>query len=88
MIPRTHSDADAARSGPCRGVREVPPPAESGVASWFDAAELADAFAVPIDAANVAKGVDSLARSALGDPAPWIRLLLSSQPAPAARHYG
>jgi hypothetical protein len=76
MIPRTHSAADAARSGPCRGVREVPPPAESGVASWFDAADLADAFAVPIDAADVTKGVDSLARSALGDPAPWIRLLL------------
>jgi hypothetical protein len=75
MIPRTHSDADAARSGPCRGVREVPPPAESGVASWFDA-HLADAFAVPIDAADVAKGMDSLARSTLGDPAPWIRLLL------------
>jgi Protein of unknown function (DUF2867) len=76
MIPRTHSDADAARSGPCRGVREVPPPAESGVASWFRAADLVDAFAVPIDAADVTKGVDSLARSALGDPAPWIRLLL------------
>jgi Protein of unknown function (DUF2867) len=76
MIQRTHSDADAARSGRCRGVREVPPPAESGVASWFDAADLADAFAVPIDTADVAKGVDSLARSALGDPAPWIRLLL------------
>jgi hypothetical protein len=75
MIQRTHSDADAARSGPCRRVREVLPPAESGVASWFDA-DLADAFAVPIDAADVAKGIDSLARSALGDPAPWIRLLL------------
>jgi hypothetical protein len=76
MIPRTYGDADAVRSGPCRGVREVPPPAESGVASWFDAADLADAFAVPIDAADAAKGVDSLARSALEDPAPWIRLLL------------
>ena len=62
--------------GPCRGVREVPPPAESGVASWFGAADLADAFAVPIDAADGTKGVDSLARSALEDPAPWIRLLL------------
>lgn len=76
MIPRTHTDADAVRSGPCRGVREVPPPAESGVASWFDGADLADAFAVPIDAADVAKGVDSLAHSAFGEPAPWIRLLL------------
>jgi hypothetical protein len=74
MIRGTHSDADAARSGPCRGVREVPPPAESGVASWFDA-DLADAFAVPIDPADVAKGIDNLARCAL-DPAPWIRLLL------------
>ena len=50
--------------GPCRGVREVPPPAESGVASWFDA-DLADAFAVPIDPADVAKGIDNLARCAL-----------------------
>ena len=75
MIPRTHSEADAARSGPCRCVREVPPPAESGVASWFDA-DLADAFAVPVDAADGAKGIDNLARSALGDPAPWVRLLL------------
>jgi hypothetical protein len=75
MIGRTHGDADAARLGPCRGVREVPPPAESGLASWFDA-ELADAFAVPIDPADVAKGIDNLARSALVDPAPWIRLLL------------
>jgi Protein of unknown function (DUF2867) len=75
MIQRTHSGADAARSGRRSGVREVPPPAESGVASWFDA-DLADAFAVPIDAADMAKGMDSLARSTLGDPAPWIRLLL------------
>src|SRR5258708_5362543 len=58
------------------GVREVPPPAESGFASSFAAADLADAFAVPIDASDVAKGMDSLARSALADPAPWIRLLL------------
>src|ERR1700722_5113602 len=76
MIQRTHSDADAARSGPRPSVKEVPPPPESGVASWFDAADLADAFAVPIDAVDVARGIDSLARSALGDPAPWIRLLL------------
>lgn len=76
MIQRTHSDADAARSGPRRGVREVPLPTESGVASWFDGADLADAFAVPIDAADVAKGMDSLARSALADPALWIRALL------------
>ena len=75
MMPRTHSDADTGGSGPCRCVREVPPPPESGVASWFDA-DLADAFAVPIDPADVAKGIDSLARSALVDPAPWIRLLL------------
>jgi hypothetical protein len=65
MIQRTHSGADAARSGRRSGVREVPPPAESGVASWFDA-DLADAFAVPIDAADMAKGMDSLARSTLG----------------------
>jgi hypothetical protein len=75
MIRRTEGDTDTAGSGPCRGVREVPPPAESGVASWFDA-DLADAFAVPVDAADGAKGIDNLARSALGDPAPWVRLLL------------
>jgi hypothetical protein len=85
MIPRTHGDADAVGSGLGRGVREVPPPAESGVASWFDAADLADAYAVAIDAANVAKGVDSLARSALEDPAPWIRLLLGLRDALVAR---
>jgi hypothetical protein len=84
MTRRTHSDADAARSAPRRGVREVPPPAESGVASWFDA-DLADAFAVPIDAADVAKGMDSLARSTLGDPAPWIRLLLGLRDGLVAR---
>lgn len=76
MIPRTHSDADAAGSRPRGGVREVSPPAESGVASWFAAADLADAYAVRIDAADVAKGVDDLARSVLADPAPWIRLLM------------
>ena len=84
MIQRAHSDADAARPGPRRGVREVPPPAESGVASWFDA-DLADAFAVPIDAADAAKGMDSLARSTLGDPAPWIRLLLGLRDGLVAR---
>ncbi len=71
MIRRTGSDADGAR----RGVREVSPPVESGVATWFDG-DLADAFAVPIDAADAAKGIDNLARSALSDPAPWIRALL------------
>jgi Protein of unknown function (DUF2867) len=76
MMQRTNSNADAARRGPRRGVREVLPPVESGVASWFDGADLADAFAVPIGAADAAKGMDSLARSLLGDPASWIRLLL------------
>jgi hypothetical protein len=76
MIPRSHSDADAVRSGGCGGVREVSLPFESAVASWFDAADLADAFAVPINTADVAKGVENLARSALADPAPWVRVLL------------
>ena len=76
MNQRPHSDAGAAGSAPRRGVREVPPPVESGWASWFNGADLADAFAVPIEAADVAKGMDSLARSTLADPAPWIRLLL------------
>src|ERR1700760_458721 len=76
MTQRTSSDPDAPRSAPLRGVREVAPPADSGVAGWFRDADLADAFAVPIDAADAAKGMDSLARSALADPAPWIRLLL------------
>jgi Protein of unknown function (DUF2867) len=76
MIQRIHSDAGAAQSGPRGAVREVLPPAESGVAGWFKDADLADAFAVPIDAADAAKGMDSLARSTLADPAPWIRLLL------------
>jgi hypothetical protein len=52
------------------------PAGRKRVASWFKDADLVDAFAVPIDAADVAKGMDSLARSTLADPAPWIRLLL------------
>jgi Protein of unknown function (DUF2867) len=76
MMQRTNSNADAASSARSRDVREVPLPAESGVAGWFDGADLADAFAVPIGAADAAKGMDSLARSILGDPASWIRLLL------------
>ena len=75
MIRRTDSNANGARSGSRHGVREVPPPAESGVATWFGG-DLADAFAVPIEAADIAKGIDNLARSALSDPAPWIRVLL------------
>ena len=58
MTQRTDIDADAGRSGPRCGVREVAPPPESGVASWFESADLADAFAVPIGAAEAAKGMD------------------------------
>jgi Protein of unknown function (DUF2867) len=76
MSQRTYSDPDAPRSALRRGVREVAPPVDSGVAGWFRDADLADAFAVPIDPADAAKGMDSLARSALADPAPWIRMLL------------
>jgi Protein of unknown function (DUF2867) len=57
-------------------VREVTLPAESGVASWFESANLADAFAIPVDAADAAKGVDGLARAAFGDPPPWVRRLV------------
>ena len=76
MTPRTQTYAYAAGSGSRYAVREVAPPAESGVASWFETADLADAFAIPVDAADAAKGVDSLARAAFGDPAPWIRRLV------------
>ena len=76
MIPGTHSNADGARSEPCRGVREVPPPAESGVASWFDA-DLADAFAVPIEQCALSHqcGFSSTAHgNDLSEADQWIKL--------------
>ena len=75
MIRGTHSDADAARSGPCRGVERSLRPPIDGVAELFDA-DLAGAPLQCRRPRGVAKGIDSLARSTLGDPAPWIRLLL------------
>ena len=76
MTRRTQNDADAARLGQRHAVREVAPPAESSVGGWLKDADLADAFAIPLDAADAAKGVDSLARAAFGNPAPWIRRLI------------
>jgi hypothetical protein len=74
VTAETKADADEGRGGPPRVVREVVPPIESGVAGWFESADLADAFAIPVDAADAAKGVDNLARAAFGDP--WVRQLI------------
>jgi Protein of unknown function (DUF2867) len=76
VTTETKADAEEARSGPRHAVREVAPPTESGVAGWFESADLADAFAIPVDAADAAKGVDNLARAAFGDPPPWVRRLI------------
>ena len=51
-------------------------PAESAIAGLFSGADLADAFAIGIDDASAARGVDAVARDVLHDPPPWFRLLL------------
>ena len=60
-----------------RIVTETPLPSESGIADWFDGADLADAFAVDLDSTDTAKGADYLARCVMEDPALWVRMLLT-----------
>ena len=57
-------------------VRSVALPGECGIAALFEGADLADAFAIRLEATSAAKGIDNLTRSVLGDPAPWFRFLL------------
>ncbi|WP_102225369.1 DUF2867 domain-containing protein [Acidimangrovimonas sediminis] len=58
-------------------IRQVPCPTDSAISGWLPGADLADAFAVDLTSADAARGIEALARSTLGHPAPWIRLLLS-----------
>lgn len=58
-------------------ILQVPCPTDSAIASWLPGADLADAFAVDLTKSDAARGIEALARSTLGRPAPWIRLLLS-----------
>lgn len=57
-------------------VSKVPPPTDSSIASWFDGADLVDAFAIRLSADDAAKGITYLAHCALGAPAPWFRVLI------------
>lgn len=58
-------------------VRQVDCPHESTIADWFPGADLADAFAVDLTGEATALGIEVLARSTLGHPAPWFKALLS-----------
>lgn len=58
-------------------IRQVPCPSDSAISEWLREASLADAFAVDLTAQEAARGIESLARSTLGHPAPWLRALLS-----------
>lgn len=60
-----------------RTLAETALPSESGIADWFDGADLADAFAVDLEVADAAKGIDYLARCVMDDPALWVRFLLA-----------
>ncbi len=51
-------------------VRQVPSPQESTIADWLPGADLADAFAVDLTGEETALGIEALARSTLGHPAP------------------
>ncbi len=58
----------------------VPLPAESRLATFFDAADLADAFAVTLPA-HATNDVEAAARAVLDDPALWFRALLACRDA-------
>lgn len=58
-------------------VRQVPCPRESTIADWLPGADLADAFAMDLTREDAALGIEALARSTLGHPAPRLRALLS-----------
>lgn len=52
-------------------VRAVSPPSACSLASWYDGADLVDAFAVTLPA-NGSHDLSRLAERALGEPAPWV----------------
>jgi hypothetical protein len=60
---------------PDHAARPVALPADSAVAPLYKGADLADAFAVTLGKAH-GGDIRALAQSILGDPAPWVRMLL------------
>jgi hypothetical protein len=60
-----------------RRARSVGLPADSGLASWFENADLADAYAIELGADCAERDVQSLAAAMNGNPAPWVRMLLA-----------
>ncbi|MES1937532.1 DUF2867 domain-containing protein [Salinisphaera hydrothermalis] len=58
-------------------VIKVPCPQESAISDWLPGAHLADAYAVDLTSEEASLGIEGLAQSTLGHPAPWFRALLS-----------
>lgn len=52
-------------------VRTVSPPSACSLASWYDGADLVDAFTVTLPG-NARHDLSGLAERALGKPAPWV----------------
>jgi hypothetical protein len=68
---------------PDHAARPVALPADSAVAPLYKGADLADAFAVTLGKAHVGD-IHALAQSILGDPAPWVRMLVTLRDAAVA----
>src|SRR6266567_2891710 len=68
---------------PDYAARPVALPADSAVAPLYKGADLADAFAVTLGKAHDGD-IRVLAQSILGDPAPWVRMLLALRDAAVA----
>ena len=64
-------------------VRRVAAPADSMIASLFAGADLLDAYAIVLPE-TVSHDVGQLARTVLGQPAPWFRLLIRLRDAAVA----
>lgn len=56
-------------------MRQTSLPAESGIAGLFPGADLADAFAVALPPGIAERRIEEIARTLLGDPAPWFLAL-------------
>lgn len=67
-------------------VRSVPPPTTSGIVSWYEGADLADAFAVTLPGRGP-HDLATLAERALQNPAPWFGLAMRLRDA-AVRPFG
>lgn len=57
-------------------VSKALPPKDSSIASWFDNADLVDAFAIHLHTEHAEKGIAHLAHCVLGAPTPWFRVLI------------